>query len=58
MKEEEEEIDIDTIVEDSTHNPQVDNTEIEDEDFAWADQGREDRGDFKVKIIMLDDSEM
>lgn len=60
MKEEDEEVDINTIAEDSKHhNTLPDRMEIEDEDFAWADHDADDKEEFRMKIIMQDDdSEM
>ncbi|KAG5635342.1 hypothetical protein H0H81_011645 [Sphagnurus paluster] len=58
MKEEDEEVDIDTI-EDKVRNAQPDSMDLEDEDFAWADQDAdEDKREFRMKIIMQDDTEM
>lgn len=48
MKEEDEEVDINTIAEDSKHhNTQPDRMEIEDEDFAWADHDADDKEEFR-----------
>ncbi|KAF8075966.1 WD40 repeat-like protein [Lyophyllum atratum] len=56
MKEEDEEVDIDTIVEDSKRlNTQPDRIETEDEDFAWADHDAEDKSAFRMEITMQDD---
>jgi len=60
MKAEEEEVDIDSMVEDAAHrNARLDRSQTEDEDIAWADQEADkDLGDFKMKITMQDDSEL
>lgn len=59
MKEEEEEINIDGVVDDTMHrNGQIDGMEIEDEDFSWADQEKKDMNDFKMRIVMQEDSEV
>ena len=56
MKAEDEEVDIDTIVEDTTrHNIMLDGLDAEDEDTAWAVYDRDDVGEFRMKIIMQED---
>jgi len=59
MKEEEDEVDIDTVVEHAIlGNGQSDGMEVDDTDFAWADQDRADVGQFKMGIVMQEDSEL
>jgi hypothetical protein len=60
MKQEEEEVDVDTIIEDNTHPvAQPDGAQLDDEDIAWAEEDAEgDAGEFKMKILMQEDSEM
>ncbi|KAG6896866.1 hypothetical protein C0992_005557 [Termitomyces sp. T32_za158] len=56
MKAEDEEVDIDTIVEDTTRcNIVLDGIDAEDEDAAWAAYDRDDVGEFRMKIIMQED---
>jgi hypothetical protein len=60
MKAEEEEVDIDSLVEDAAHrNTRLDRSHTEDEDIAWADREVDkDLGDFKLKITIHEDSEL
>jgi COMPASS component SWD1 len=60
MKAEEEEVEIDFKVEDDAHrNARLDRLQAEDEDVAWADQDAdEDLGNFRMKIVMQEDSEL
>jgi COMPASS component SWD1 len=60
MKAEEEEVEIDFIVGDAAHcNVRPDRSQTEDEDIAWADlEADKDLGNFKMKIIMQEDSEL
>ncbi|RDB20466.1 Retinoblastoma-binding protein 5 [Hypsizygus marmoreus] len=59
MKAEEEEVDVDTIAEDSgRRSAQPDGMDVEDEDYIWADQETEDTADFRMRIIMQDDSDL
>ncbi|KAG6867751.1 hypothetical protein C0993_011631 [Termitomyces sp. T159_Od127] len=56
MKVEDEEVDIDTIVEDTTRcNNLLEGLVAEDEDTAWAACDRDDVGEFRMKIIMQED---
>jgi COMPASS component SWD1 len=60
MKAEEVEVEIDFVPEDAAHrNGQLDRSQVEDEDIAWADQEADkDLGDFKIKIVMQEDHEL
>lgn len=62
MKEEEKEVDIDTIIDDSPHRRiQTPGVQNGDDDAAWADEEPdEDLGDWKMKVTMAmeDESEM
>ncbi|KAF5388144.1 hypothetical protein D9615_000017 [Tricholomella constricta] len=59
MKAEDEEVDIDTIVEDAARrDTQLDKMEVEDEELVWADHDADDTAEFRMKIIMQDDAEM
>ncbi|KAG6836920.1 hypothetical protein H0H93_001286 [Arthromyces matolae] len=56
MKAEDEEVDIDTLVEEtSQHKHLPDGMDAEDEDSMWATCDRDDAGEFKMKIFMQDD---
>ncbi|KNZ73663.1 Retinoblastoma-binding protein 5, partial [Termitomyces sp. J132] len=56
MKAEDEEVDIDTIVEDTARrNILLDGLDAEDEDIAWAASDRDDVGEFRMKIIMQEE---
>lgn len=54
------EVEIDFVPEDAAHrNGQLDRSQVEDEDIAWADQEADkDLGDFKIKIVMQEDHEL
>lgn len=58
MKAEEEEVDIDTIVDDGPQRQvQIYGAQGEDDDIAWANEEPDDDvGSWKMKIIMEDDS--
>ncbi|KAG5645768.1 hypothetical protein DXG03_005305 [Asterophora parasitica] len=59
MKAEDEEVDIDTMAEDTTRrDTQPDKMDVEDEEFIWADQDAEDAEEFRMKILMQDESEL
>ena len=59
MKEEEDEVDIDSAMEPAIFgNGQSDSMEVDDTDFAWADRDKADVGQFKMKIVMQEDSEL
>jgi len=60
MKAEEEEVDIDSVIEDAAHRiARLDRSRVEDEDISWADQDADNElGDFKMKIIIQEDTEM
>lgn len=56
MKVEDEEVDIDTIAEDTTRcNVLLDGVDTEDEDTVWATYDRDDVGEFRMKILMQED---
>ncbi|KAG6865388.1 hypothetical protein C0991_003091 [Blastosporella zonata] len=58
MKAEDEKVDIDTIVEDSTrHSCLPDGMDTEDEDSAWAAYDNDGNGEFRMKIIMQEDND-
>lgn len=60
MKQEEEEVDVDNITGDTTHQTlQLDGTQLDDEDIVWAEEDAQgDVEEFKMKILMQEDSDL
>jgi COMPASS component SWD1 len=59
MKAEEEEVDIDTVIEDTTRPSSKLQAQEDDEDLAWADEDPDDdAAGWKMKIIMDDEPDI